>query len=89
MQNYLEEQPAKLFPKSDVDNKVDGGIDSDEEIANIDELIINQTVESLQDIIDQCQNVAEEKDHDDTQQHRSQSDFLPLQSSQSRPLLIC
>lgn len=58
----LEEEPLELLPEDDVDNEVDRGVNGDQEVGDLDELADNDAVESLQDVVDQSEDVADEED---------------------------
>lgn len=84
----LDEEALELLAEDDVDDEVDGGVDGDEEVGGLDELVDDEVVEGLEDVVDEGQEVAEEEDDHDAEQHRRQPDLFLLQTGEPLSLLI-
>lgn len=75
---HLDEQSLELLTEDDVDDKVDGRIESDQEIGGLYHLVDDVVLEVLEDVVYHGQQVTNDKDSDDTKQHGCQPDLLLL-----------
>lgn len=85
----LDEEPAELLSESDVHDEVDGGVYGDEEVARLDQFVVELAVEGLDDVVDEGEEVAQEEDYDDADEHRRQADLLLLQAGEAHSLVVC
>lgn len=63
---HLDEQSLELLTEDDVDDKVDGRIESDQEVGGLYHLVDDVVLEVLEDVVYHGQKVADDKDSDDT-----------------------
>jgi len=88
-EHYLQKETSEFFAKRDVDEEVDGRVNCDEKVADVDELVVHQSVEWFEYVVDEGEQIAQEENDDYAEEHRRQTDLFLLQSRQSCSLLIC
>ena len=85
----LHEQRLELGSEDAVDEDVDGGVDGDEQVGDLDDLVEPlerlDVDELLEDVADEGEDVAEEEDDHDDEEHHSQVVVLLLLVAQDRP----
>ena len=85
----LHEERLELGSEDAVDEDVDGGVDGDEQVGDLDDLVepleLLDADELLEDVADEGEDVAEEEDDHDDEQHHSQVVVLLLLVAQDRP----
>ena len=84
----LHEERLELGSEDAVDEDVDGGVDGDEQVGDLDDLVEPLRVvqsELLEDVADEGEHVAEEEDDHDDEEHHSQVVVLLLLVAQDRP----
>lgn len=82
----MTEETFELFAKDAVNDKVDGGVDSDQEIGKAVQAGIVD-LHHLQDVGDESTNVADKKDQNHHHEHGGQANLLLLSTSHSRSFL--
>lgn len=79
----LEEQSLELLAEYHVDDEVDGRIDGDQQVADLDQLVDSDAVERFGHVRYERPHVAQQEHDDHAQQHGGQPYLLLLQPGQS------
>jgi len=87
-EEQLEEQPLELLAEYHVDDEVDGRVDRHQQVADLDQLVDGDAVESLYHVRYERPHVAQQKHDHHAQQHGGQPDLLLLQPGQPLPLSV-
>lgn len=88
-----QEEPLEFFPEDDIDDEVDAGIDRDEQVAGVDQLVkdrrVGNDVEGLHAVEHHGSEVADEEYYNHAEEHGGQANFSTLDARQALTFAVC